>query len=93
MVATHSVNDGSFRIAVGSLVTSCGGGVDLCTDQSLYTAAGVFDKHQLGIVVETQKHLDALGRVIFYARVISSGGYSGWCVARFLRRLDHTVWS
>ena len=93
MVATHSVNDGSFRIAVGSLVTSCGAGVDLCTDQNLYTTAGVFDKRQLGIVVDTQERPDALGRTIVYARVLSSGGYSGWCVARFLRRLDHTVWS
>ena len=59
--------------------------VDLCTDPSLYYSSTIFSRYQLGIIVELLETPDAIGREqITYAKVLSSTGHIGWCVARFL---------
>ena len=59
--------------------------VDLCTDPSLCYSATIFSRYQLGIIVELLETPDAIGREqITYAKVLSSTGHIGWCVARFL---------
>ena len=71
-------------LRVGNMVTTPSY-VDLCTDPSLYRSSTIFSRYQLGIVVELLETPDAIGREqITYAKVLSSSGHIGWCVARFL---------
>lgn len=72
------------ELRVGNMVTTPSY-VDLCTDPSLYHSSTIFNKHQLGIIVELLETPGVFSREkITYVKVLSSTGHIGWCVARFL---------
>ena len=73
-------------LRVGSMVVPVGGGVDLCTDLSLYYETTTFTQHHIGIIVEiTEEHNEFDEKPRTYTKVLSSTGHSGWCVSRFLK--------
>jgi hypothetical protein len=74
------------ELRVGSMVVPAQGGVDLCTDLSLYYETTTFTRHHIGIIVELLEKPDKFDeKPCTYAKVLSSTGHSGWCVSRFLK--------
>lgn len=74
------------ELRVGSMVVPAQGGVDLCTDLSLYDFNVTFTRGHIGIIVELLEKPDKFDeKACTYAKVLSSTGHSGWCVARFLK--------
>ncbi len=73
------------ELRVGSMVVA--DGVDLCTDLSLYDFNVTFTRGHIGIIVEITEVPNAFEswHTVTYAKVLSSTGHSGWCVARFLK--------
>ena len=63
--------------------------VDLCTDSELTDWSGDFKRSEVGIVLETAMKRRWFEDDTAYARVLSSGGASGWCSSRFLIDIRH----
>lgn len=64
--------------------------VDLCSDSELLYWSGDFSPGDVGIIIELEEKSRWFDGVTVYARVLSSGGASGWCSSRFLIDVRHS---
>ena len=63
--------------------------VDLCHDSELTYWSGEFKRGELAVVIETVVKRRWFDGDTIYARVLTSGGSTGWCSSRFLIDLLH----
>jgi len=67
----------------GMLVSPATRCVDLCPTIALYSTTTIFERGEVGIVVETHTATPDVDEHRF-VKVLSPSGISGWCLEKFL---------
>jgi hypothetical protein len=63
--------------------------IDLWSDSELTYLSGEFKRGELAVVIETVVKRGWFDGDTIYARVLTSGGSTGWCSSRFFIDLLH----